>query len=118
LLHQRAQVHHVVGHRCSFRKGVGLATRPYRKAPMTAALPSYTTSGDVTEEFRLRVAASDGRHIAASCSGIVNVCHKSGSLALAPRADESLNMRQHDPRDLLKNRDSHRVAKLLLGLGI
>src|SRR5690606_10429381 len=48
LLHQRAQVHHVVGHRCSFRKGVGLATRPYRKAPMTAALPSYTTSGDVT----------------------------------------------------------------------
>src|SRR5690606_1514754 len=48
LLHQRAQVDHVVGHRCSFRKGVGLATRPYRKAPMTAALPSYTPSGDVT----------------------------------------------------------------------
>ena len=27
---------------------VGVATRPYRKAPMTTALPSYTTLWDVT----------------------------------------------------------------------
>src|SRR5690606_13192920 len=39
LLHEGSQVHHVVGHRWSFRNGVGVATRPYRKAPMTTDMP-------------------------------------------------------------------------------
>jgi hypothetical protein len=33
------------------KKGVGVATTPYRKAPMTTALPSYTTSRDVTGNY-------------------------------------------------------------------
>jgi hypothetical protein len=39
LLHERPQVHHVIGHRWSLRLQVGVSTRPYRKAPMTTAKP-------------------------------------------------------------------------------
>ena len=45
LLHERAQVHHVVGDRWPFQAGVGVATRPYRKAPMTTALPPTPRPG-------------------------------------------------------------------------
>ncbi|MES0051989.1 hypothetical protein NKJ68_31215, partial [Mesorhizobium sp. M0053] len=39
LLHERAQVHHVVGHRWSFRNGLASTTKPYPKAPMTTHTP-------------------------------------------------------------------------------
>lgn len=35
LLYKRAQVHHVVGHRWCLQLWVGVATKPYRKSPMT-----------------------------------------------------------------------------------
>lgn len=39
LLDERAQVHHVVGHRWSFRNGLASTTKPYRKTPMTTDTP-------------------------------------------------------------------------------
>src|SRR5690606_26234909 len=69
LLHEGSQVHHVVGHRWSFRNGVGVATRPYRKAPMTTDMPlarysavnGALTSGFVIAELH-HLTGRDRRH--------------------------------------------------------
>jgi hypothetical protein len=58
-------------------------TRPYRKAPMTTALPSYTTSGDVTRCAVSYEAARphrkrDRRDVRAFGAGQRAVIHSSG----------------------------------------
>jgi len=94
---------------------IGLARQVFRMQPV--AQPSRMQRAP-NQQFRLRMATSDGSHIPAARSLVVNVRQGSGGFAPLSGSNQRLNMRLHDACYFLKHRHRHRIPKLLIRLRV